>query len=740
MEEEEEPIPWAKQLNLEPHRVHVMQTSLFRVPELSKPETKDSFSFLKHQRPSDVHKEPQTRNRTSFAQPRSKPPPRKYARISLSESVSAKRENMFLDAGLSMGRSFRVGWGPGNKLVHVGQLSSGASSSKLGNSSEVGLTTLRVAQTSSPDLLQHLLSHSEIVAPSVENGNTPYATLRAAVSFSSFSSLFTAQDKSHCASVFRLGHALFDPLDLHLQEDAPADVRNRISALRRVDALSAWLSRTVSSSVEQDIKAVASNDSAQVAFLYLTGNQVEKAVEALMNGGNVRLATIISQIPGDAEFREDILEQLQIWKEEKEDAFMRNSIRKLYALAAGEVDVLEGSSWRENIDVPKDLDWLRVLGLQLWYSSSLNTPLRETFGVYEQIVQAAHGRVGFPKPFYSTSTSGASEAKDGLFNLMKLSVSSSMTLESALDPVSFSSNPRDFRMSWFLYILLARCLRVRDFTDRQLYDAMEDDTITTQELEGYSQVANALTTNFAAQLQQEGLVQEAAYVLLFLEDDVGRKRAIKELLAQSAPLLNEYTTQGLHGSLRIPMEWIDEAKATHAFYSGDVYGAYELYRDAMAHRAAHELAITYLAPEAVLRDELGVLKRLFASLDASLIDDFGVGGQLFIDYARIVSRVPKLKSNSLAADAVPDVAEQSELEALTGRIPQLIGVLPDVLHDKPGTDDQCKAALSHMLSRLLECVDPSSPVRLSPFELVASNACLILINISDEGRDSTRVG
>lgn len=61
-------------------------------------------------------------------------------------------------------------------------------------------------------------------------------------------------------------------------------------------------------------------------------------------------------------------------------------------------------------------------------------------------------------------------------------------------------------------------------------------------------------------------------------------------------------------------------------------------------------------------------------------------------------------------DAVPDAAESSELEMLSGRIPKLIGVLPDVLHDKPGTGDQCKAALSHMLSRLLDCVDPSVPV------------------------------
>lgn len=155
------------------------------------------------------------------------------------------------------------------------------------------------------------------------------------------------------------------------------------------------------------------------------------------------------------------------------------------------------------------------------------------------------------------------------------------------------------------------------------------------------------------------------------------------------------------------------------------------------HRIAHELAITYLAPEAILRDELDVLAKLFTSLDEKLIDDFGIGGQvrhpavaspsfsltyfcllqLFIDYVQIISRVPELREKQSTEGAVPDAAEASELEILSARIPKLIGILPDVLHDKPGTGETCKAALSHMLSKLLECVDPSVPVGyLSPFE------------------------
>jgi hypothetical protein len=42
-----------------------------------------------------------------------------------------------------------------------------------------------------------------------------------------------------------------------------------------------------------------------------------------------------------------------------------------------------------------------------------------------------------------------------------------------------------------------------------------------------------------------------------------REKAIKELLARSAPKLNDWMTHGLVGSLKLPMTWLDEAKVTY---------------------------------------------------------------------------------------------------------------------------------------------------------------------------------
>jgi len=252
-------------------------------------------------------------------------------------------------------------------------------------------------------------------------------------------------------------------------------------------------------------------------------------------------------------------------------------------------------------------------------------------------------------------------------------------------------------------------LRVRDFGDRvrsELRGEEDEDAA----VDGFSATANTLTMNYAAQLEQEGLVQEAIFVLLFLEDDDGRRRAIKELLARSAPSLDEWSVAGIRGSLMIPEEWIDEAKAVYSFSKGEIYQAFELYTHAGAHTAAHDLAVTYLAPEAILRSDLELLKNIFSAIDDSSVSDWRVGGQLFIDYANIISRVPILTES--LSEGVPDATEQEELETLQNRIPKLVGILPDVLRGTPEVGNKARAALSQMLSNLLECSDTDRPMNI----------------------------
>ena len=123
-EEVENAVPWPQQLNLEPQRMHVMQTSLFRMPELANAmKSTEPKLGLKHPRSMDILNEARhAPQRTSFAQPRVQPPSRKYIRVASAASASASHEGIYEDAGLAFGRSFRVSWGPGGKLVHLGRI------------------------------------------------------------------------------------------------------------------------------------------------------------------------------------------------------------------------------------------------------------------------------------------------------------------------------------------------------------------------------------------------------------------------------------------------------------------------------------------------------------------------------------------------------------------------------------------------------------------------------------------
>lgn len=61
---------------------------------------------------------------------------------------------------------------------------------------------------------------------------------------------------------------------------------------------------------------------------------------------------------------------------------------------------------------------------------------------------------------------------------------------------------------------------------------------------------------------------------------------------------------------------------------GDVFEAYHLYLQAGLHSAAHELAVFELAPEAVIRDDLELLKVLFERFVGHALDEWHVRGKV----------------------------------------------------------------------------------------------------------------
>jgi nuclear pore complex protein Nup98-Nup96 len=66
----------------------------------------------------------------------------------------------------------------------------------------------------------------------------------------------------------------------------------------------------------------------------------------------------------------------------------------------------------------------------------------------------------------------------------------------------------------------------------------------------------------------------------------------------------------------------------YALDKGDVYQAYESYLMAQLYNPAHELAVLDLAPDAVIRKDLALLKDIFERFNTRKVDNWNIRGKV----------------------------------------------------------------------------------------------------------------
>jgi len=182
-------------------------------------------------------------------------------------------------------------------------------------------------------------------------------------------------------------------------------------------------------------------------------------------------------------------------------------------------------------------------------------------------------------------------------------------------------------------------------------------------------------------------------------------------------------SRGLIGSLKLPATWVDEAKAMYELDCGNVYAAYGLYITAQQYNAAHNIAVLDLAPDAVIRKDLDLLRNLFNPLTTNgrreKINGWFDRGQVFLDYVRIMTRLPQLL-DAVAADneedALPDASQAEEIDDLPKTAAKIIAILPDILHRNRLTDARHPAALEEMTKDLLRVVERAKPMLLTQIQ------------------------
>ncbi|XP_012217704.1 nuclear pore complex protein Nup98-Nup96 isoform X3 [Linepithema humile] len=407
------------------------------------------------------------------------------------------------------------------------------------------------------------------------------------------------------------------------------------NVMMRREAIGEWLKNVVQETVEKEIKNVDSevnNCHEKIIFSLLSACKLEDACQEARKVGDHCLALLMAQLRSGAPVKELIKQQLALWQETNVDENLAVERLKLFMLVAGEPLI---SRKNETINVCESLDWKRAFAIHLWYLSSSTCSITDALDLYEASFNATETQMyaAAPEPEYrendyDAELSNGKRIYDLCFHLLKLYCTGNHDLGELLNPLSYTANPLDYRLSWLMQQILVAL--------------------------GYTHLSDhvaALThTNFATQLEAYGLWHWAIFVVLHLRDSSRRRTAVQDLLLRHIEINDtpEYVKreQFLKEELGISLIWIYQAKAIKSSINKRYGEAAWYYIQAEQWTQAHEIIIEHLAADAVINENCEYLKSLLNSLVpiecSSTISGWTHQGQLLWEYMEITSEIENL--------------------------------------------------------------------------------------------------
>lgn len=533
--------------------------------------------------------------------------------------------------------------------------------------------------------------------------------------------------------VWKLCSALWDPIDVPSKRSLSAAQEEFVKNCIRRELFSKWLKESIKEDVNADIAEISAKSDSQslgprTVFAYLLGRQIPRAVSEAIASKDLRLATLLSQlsgtgfgkyslamvrdsknvdpqsqkvppayghgVPGSAGLSymtaEFINAQLDIWSERVGDVaakeFIKEEYLRIWKVMGGKVE-----TWDESV-YKVVTDWKRTLGLIYWYGQGGSMHIADSVRQYEMVLKDADvvQHVRRPLPYYVEKRklkSGRRGAHmDLCFHLLKIFSSDNYHLDRALLPNALTPHALDHRISWLLSIMLSKVKRVGSFKNADSSVSPYDQLILASE---------QVTLNLMAQLEFLGMWEWAVFVALFLTIPGSRERAIKDLLCKYFPLSDEsdscintlragtgsgketqsYKSQKsqtfnfLVEKLKIPKEWIHEAKALKAKYHGRSVLEIVCLIDAKRFNVAHKLIIRHLAPEAIVDGKHKFLTNLLSLIPSAETENWNYGGHVFLDYMTVIDNVPRVMD---ALDSDPtNTSLKSQLDNLSRKVKDL---------------------------------------------------------------------
>ena len=447
-------------------------------------------------------------------------------------------------------------------------------------------------------------------------------------------------------SVWELASILFDDQNSEIY-GVPAAHKASYDHRIRKDRLTLFWKRQCQ---ETAIKAVSAAPNAEErAIAHLSANNVVEACDALVQGKDFRLATLVAQIGGDQIMRDDVTSQIAKWRELNVLSEITEPIRALYSLLAGDTCVCEGKRGPTEdraktfvISERFNLDWKRAFGLRLFYAILAEDTIEDAVVKFEHDLQSDEGRK--PVPWFVDRGSDApwhdpkaAQREDVLWGLLKIYAASKSALPTSslagiLAPENVTGNPVDARLSFQLYhAITAR------------FPALSDPS-----------KADYLAQTFAAQLDSAGEWYWALFSLLLLSSYRQRHLAIQSLLVQHAQAIPDDTKTELFQTLtelcKIPVAWIWEAKALYArSVLQDHLQEVDFLVKARDWKEAHDVFRREVGPSAVVEQDWDTLQSVLENLKdcKEQIAEWGMGGQVYDDYLSLMKGIKQDEKGEL---------------------------------------------------------------------------------------------
>lgn len=433
-------------------------------------------------------------------------------------------------------------------------------------------------------------------------------------------------------AIWELSSILFDSLDVcaaDLLDGMSQDQIDEYEPRLRLDRFQSFWSAKIAPAVDDLIKKVKSAE--ERALLLVTKGDITTACQLLMDAGDIKLATLVSQLPGSETSREVMKQQIQMWQERKDWSEFSDAHKAIYSILAGETCVVSGlTGAAEDRTQPFclserfGLDWQMSLALCMQY------------GGHESIIHAVSAYVANLKNGNETvkplPQNGASDGENTLLGLLRLYALREAEVERLFDAAAVSGSALNSRLAWQLATALD-AKDLCDFTDEKM---------------------DALTLDFASQLETAGAWTKAAWTLLHLSSSSSRTIAVQNLLERNAAqlpspsldhdnTLMEDSTSWSLTSTHIPTSLIWSAKAIYAhsvLREPALQAQWLLYTGTDASfAAAHDVLCNTVGPRAVIEKDYDDLRALLACFDEHGAQDFAGwkhGGKIYADFLRLI--------------------------------------------------------------------------------------------------------